>query len=363
MTNKVKFLEFVIILSGLTFFACEKDQSPLVPSRDTFWQISSPEAQGLNYSFLKQAAQEAEQSGFVNSLLVIKNDYLVFEQYFNGMNARSAQNVMSVSKSFLSAMVGIAIQKGLLRGVDQKIEPFFPEYSNLFAHTEKHDITIGHLLTMHAGFDKDTNVFFDIYYSDNWVKTTLEQSLIYNPGEQFSYNTFATHLLSVILTKASGKTSLQFAEDYLSRPLNIHLRNWEKDPQEYYFGGTNMYFTARDLAKFGLLYLKNGFLENQQIVPADWVNRSLVDYSGFHNLTWGVLEQVGYGYLWWLGRIKGHRTFLALGHGGQYILCLPELKLIIVTTSNGNVDWDTADEQERWILEMVGRNILNMVEE
>ncbi|MFQ6116616.1 MAG: serine hydrolase domain-containing protein, partial [bacterium] len=322
------------------------------------WEVSTPEEQGLDSQILADAFEEAGQRPFVRSILIVKNGYLVAEQYYRGFDRDDAHNVKSVSKSFLSALVGIALREQYLDSLGQKMLDFFPEYVTPDLDPRKYNITIRHLLMMRAGIDHERNNYSQIYSSDNWIKTTIELPLLFDPGEQFYYNTFQTHLLSAILTKATGMSTLDFANRYLLEPSHISVKDWEQGPQGYYFGGNNMFFTPRDMARFGYLYLKGGVLDGEQIVPADWVVASVTDYTGNQDWTWGELRNINYGYLWWLGEMNDYSMQLAIGYGGQFIILIPALNMIIVTTCNSNTDWDTADAQEQSVLELAANHIL-----
>lgn len=265
---------------------------------------------------------------------------------------------MSVSKSFLSAMVGIALDKSYIDSLDQKMLDYFPEYISPGLDPRKYNITIRHLLTMQMGIAPETENYFQIYNSNNWLKTTIEFPLTYNPGERMRYNTFQTHLLSAIITKASNMSTLEFARKFLTDPMGITIDDWEQDPQGYYFGGNSMHFTPREMAVLGYLYLNNGKLNDQQIVPSQWVTLSLSPTTSRSSAPWGVFSNYTYGYLWWLGQINNYDLFMALGYGGQTVLTFPALNLIVVTTANNQVDWDTADAQERAVLEIVSRFVL-----
>jgi len=238
---------------------------------------------------------------------------------------------------------------------------FFPEYVYQSIDPRKYDITIRDLLMMRAGFDRDENVYNYIYNSSNWIKTTIELPLLYDPGTTFAYNTFETHLLSAVITKASGSNTMDYANENLLQPLNIECADWKRDPQDYYFGGNNMYFTPRNMARLGYLYMNGGRINGQRIIPVDWVEESLTNYTNFNNATWGDLDNVNYGYLWWLGEIKNHRVFLAIGHGGQFVLNFVNLNLIVVTTAEWYLDWNTADQHERSILSIVANYIVPSV--
>lgn len=351
----------IAIFSMLLFNACK--DSPTGPNIDEYkWPVAAPKSQGMRSTALDSAAALAAQLGFVDGLLVIRNGFLVAEHYFNGYNAAKAHNVMSVSKSFLSAMTGIALDQGFLDSLEHKMLDYFPEYTTAGLDPRKHSITIRHLLTMRMGISGDTESYFTVYNSQNWLKTTIELPLINNPGEKMRYNTFQTHLLSAIITKASKLSTLEFAHKYLTDPMGLTIDRWEQDPQGYYFGGNSMHFTPREMAVLGYLYLNNGKLKDRQIVPSQWVTLTLAPTTSRSTTPWGVLTAYAYGYLWWLGQINNEEVFMALGHGGQTVLSFPALNLIVVTTANNQVDWDTADVQERAVLEMVARAVVPAVE-
>ena len=142
--------------------------------------------------------------------------------------------------------------------------------------------------------------------------------------------------------------------------MGIDVNDWARDPQGVYFGGNDMFFTTRNMAVIGLLYLNNGNLNGKQILPAEWVDSTL-QYSGGSNIVWGRLTEGGYGYMWWLGKVSGKNVFFALGHGGQYVLCVPDYDLITAVTSDPYVDWTTADSHERIILQIIADFIIPSV--
>jgi len=352
-------ISFVIIL----FFniACSKNPSESVILDPFDWAVSSPEEQGLDSEMLANAAEIAQNRGFIHSLLVVRNGYLVAENYFNGNDDESFYNVMSVSKSFTSALTGIVLEEGYLESLDQKAADFFQEYHTDINDPRMNDITIGHLLGMRAGFDSDRNLNNAVFGSSNWIKTTMGLELVFNPGERFGYATCSTHLLLGVLRKATGVNALQFADKYLFKPMKISIRDWTKDPQNYYFGGSDMFFTARDMARFGYLYMQNGHLEGEQIVPQDWISESTFDYIGSKRSSWGAIDEIGYGYLWWTGKINDYNIYFALGHGGQFIINITDLNMIIVTTSDPYVDYDLADAQEQSVTELLSHYVFPAV--
>jgi CubicO group peptidase (beta-lactamase class C family) len=359
MFAKIFHYQMLIIISFILVSCSEDLTGPEYPSYN--WPTSTPEAQGISSQLIQQAFQQGENRGFVDCILIIRNGYLVGEKYYNGFTKKTSHNVMSVSKSFLSAMTGIALREGVLNNLNEKVLDFFPEYIYPNIDPRKYNITVRNLLMMRMGIDHDQNLYDYIHSSSNWIKTTIELPLIYDPGTRFCYNTFQTHLLSAIITKVSGMSTLEFTKPYLLDKLNINCTEWWQDPQGYYFGGNSMHFTPRDMARLGYLYMNDGMLDGKQIVPAEWVEESLTNFTNFTNSSWGDLDNVNYGYLWWLGEIKGHEVFLAIGHGGQFVINFPDLNLIIVTTAEWQLGWDTADQHERSILSIVADYIVPAV--
>jgi len=356
---------FITISIIFLFIFNSCDYCPTQSRGDIFeWNTSNPSEQGFNPGQLDIALNEAENRSSIYSVLVIRNGYIVAERYYRGYDANSSFNVRSVSKSYLSAMTGIAIENGVINNINEKMLDFFPEYRHSGLDPRKQDITIKHLLTMQAGIDHEHNNYSRLYGTSNWIQSAIEEPLLYNPGTTHSYNTFLTHLLSGIITKESGMSTFDFGQKYLCDPLGTTIKDWQQSPQGIYFGGNSMYFTTRDMAVLGYLYLNNGEINGIQIVPHDWVEESLKNrmpeqQSGW---TWGDLQDGGYGYLWWLGKIKGYKVFLAIGHGGQFVVNFPELDMIVATNSNAYVGWATAEINERSALDLIANYIVPAVQ-
>ena len=357
-------LSLIIIIVPITslFVACDSD--PASSDIDRYdWKYSTPEDQNMNPQLLNLAKAQADLVGYFDGLLVIRNGFLVAEDYYNGYDRNSPHNIMSVSKSFLSVITGIAHHQGHIENLDQKMLAFFPEYHNLSMDENMNKVTIRHLLTMQMGIDSESDrgyaLYSQIYHSANWIQTTLELPLVFNPGESMLYNTFQTHLLSAIITKATEKSTLKYAQDNMCRHMGIDIDDWEQGPQGYYFGGNSMHFTPREMATLGLLYLNGGRLNDVQIVPSSWVDLSLTKTWEQDGSSWGVLTDFNYGYLWWLGKINGYELWMALGYGGQTVLVFPELDLIVVTTAEENVA--SANEQEMAVLSLVAGSVLTAV--
>jgi CubicO group peptidase (beta-lactamase class C family) len=314
------------------------------------WPEANPDDYGFTSTERSSCYSRAEDMTYLRSVLVIKQGHLLSEWYFNDGSRTEAFHIHSASKSFTSALIGIAFREGFLESLDQKLVDFFPEYFTPDMDQRKENITIKHLLTMTAGFDFSEGIEQWTSYanSENWVKHAMELSLLYNPGDVFNYGTVQTNLLSAILTRAAGMSTRDFAEEYLFNPLGISIGHWHQDPQGYYTGGHEMYFVPRDMARLGYLYLNNGSIEGEQIIPSEWVQESLTDYRDA-DLIWTR----GYGFQWWLQYVSGYYTFSARGLGGQYIFCIPELDMVVVTTATGSL-FDFNPDQQPAIEQLIG---------
>lgn len=335
------------------------------------WLEGEPEDYGFKWNKLAATYLVAEEMPFLRSVLLLRYGNLLAEWYFNDGSSSRAYHIHSASKSFMSALIGIAFREGYLTDLDQKMLDYFPEYVTPELDQRKHDITIRHLLQMKAGFNFNDTAENWLAYSrsSDWVKYAIELPLVFNPGEGWHYCTPQTNLLSVILTRASNMSTREFAEQYLFDPLNISIAYWSRDPQGYYTGGHEMYFTPRDLATFGLLYLNNGSLGGEQIVPSEWVEDSIKDYSIGEvekdvAMTEGeesdFYKGTGYGYQWWIKEMNGYNSFSARGLGGQLIYCFPELDMVVVTTAVGSFD-ETYAGQFEGILKLIEKNILGSI--
>ncbi|MBN1272051.1 MAG: serine hydrolase [Candidatus Aminicenantes bacterium] len=293
------------------------------------WPQSPPEAQGFNSEIFEKASRHAEKLGFVNSLLVVRNGYLIHEEYFNGIDKDTPQKIASVSKSFIGALVGIALREGLMT-LDQKMIDFYPDYVTPNMDPRKNDITIRHLLQMLGGFwDVDT------MYSSNRIKYAIEYIPLYSdPGTAFHYSTIGVHLLSGIITRSSGMSTLDFAQMFLFDPLEISVAAWSQDPAGIYTGGFGMEFTPRNMARFGYLYLQEGEIKGIRIISENYHQESRIPSDLSENELAGcdAVQESGYGYLWWIAKMGDTWTYLARGSGGQYIIVIPELKMVIVLT-------------------------------
>jgi CubicO group peptidase (beta-lactamase class C family) len=278
------------------------------------------------------ALESAQNLPRMRSLLVSQDGEVVLERYFNGANARRGTNVKSVSKSIISTLIGIAIEQGHIPSVKQPIGDYFSAQLSTNEDAPKESITIENLLTMQAGLETTSNRNYGAWIaSSDWVDSALQQPLHLPPGRLMEYSTGNTHLLSAILTATTGQSTLEFARKVLAEPLGFYLPPWPQDPQGIYFGGNDMELTPPQMLAFGQLYLNNGQANGTQIIPRAWVENSLIRRAQSRRDRTRY-----YGYGWWSRDMAGHETSYAWGFGGQFILLVPELNLVVVTTSSSN---------------------------
>lgn len=324
----------ILLGIGWTIFS---DTSGDVPAQVESVEIESrisalqAVASGIDRDSLLTVTASLDEIGPISSIVIAQKGDLVAEEYFGRMNARRTHNIKSASKSVLSILVGIAIDKGYLEGVDQEIGEFFPDYFENNPDSLKENITIGDLLTMRSGLASTSRGRYGRWViSDNWIEYKLNRPMSGRPGIDRDYSTGNTHLLSVILTRASGMPTRAFANRYLFNPMDIDLGGWDRDPQGYYMGGNNMALRPRDMIKVGELMMNMGMYNGEQLVSPDWIVESVKPVTGRRP---GVIN---YGYLWFRRESSGLETVYAYGNGGQYIFILPEIEAIIaVTTRNG----------------------------
>ncbi|HEX2092672.1 MAG TPA: serine hydrolase [Longimicrobiaceae bacterium] len=279
-------------------------------------------------ALLAGALAEAARLPRLHSLLVSQHGRIAAERYFRGTGPDTRANIKSASKSVLAALVGIAIREGHLRGVDQPVAEILPEYFGPGTDPRKRRITVEHLLTMTAGLESTSFGGYGRWVSSrDWVRAALDRPLVSEPGDAMVYSTGSTHILSAVLTRATGRSTYAYARERLAEPLGIRLRPWQRDPQGIFFGGNDMYLAPREMLRFGELYLNGGVYREQQIVPREWVEAS------FRPRTASGWSGHEYGYGWWIRRSGGHPVYFAWGYGGQYIFVVPDLRLVAVFTS------------------------------
>jgi CubicO group peptidase (beta-lactamase class C family) len=319
------------------------DYAPL-PGDD--WIISTPEAEGLDPLLVAEMYYNAAKLETIYSVLVVKNDRLVAEGYFNKGSIDELSKRASVTKSYTSAMVGIALDQGCLSSVDQKMLDFFPDVADQITDPRKEQITIRDMLEMRSGYpwEETDPALWEAVWSGEYLDDIVNIPLTADPGTRFQYSNLTAHWTGIIVARACDTDLKSFGEEYLFSPLGVHVGDdWNRDLDGYYIGGGDIQFTARDMAKFGLLYLNEGEYEGNQIIPADWVRDSLQTYTvnEFEVTKIGHFHDIGYGYYWWSANAGDHHVNFAWGHGGNLIVLMKDLDMVIVVTADPFYGKDT----------------------
>lgn len=316
------------------------------------WKVAEPSTLGMDGECLKQMEHmiHAKYKN-INGILIVRYGCIAYERYYNGFTADDKHHVASVTKSYISALIGIAIEAGYIQSIDQSIGDYFPDvYMN--GVSRQHLVTIRHLLTMTAPFPWKHEPLDRLRRQKNWVGYILKQLGRGNPTGTFQYSTAGTHLLSAIISKATGMSAREYANKYLFAPIGMKeipdysilsygleevfgkkVRGWVKDPQGITAGGWGLTVTPREMARFGLLYLNKGYWNHRSIISEEWIEESL------------AMNANQYGYLWWLIDKDNTTGYTAAGSGGNHIICIPEKDLVVAIASKV-----TTKPQDRWPL-------------
>jgi len=301
------------------------------------WRTAAPGDHGVDPAALDRLhAYLDQQYPHFDSLLVVRHGHLLREDYPRAKGPDDLRNVKSVTKSVLSALVGVALDTGDLPGLDEPLGSFFAAEFASIADRAKRAITLADLLTMRSGLDWSewAGTTPQMTASRDWLRFVLERPLAHAPGERFNYSTGDTHLIAAALQRATGMTLLDYADLYLFRPLGITARQWPADPQGVNIGGSELALRPRDMAKLGLLYLSLGRWEDRAIIPDGWARTSTEPRVTVVPRDASARAPLCYGYLWWLRPQARLGSFIAVGFGGQFIYVLPDLDLVVVMTGD-----------------------------
>ncbi|MCZ8539656.1 serine hydrolase domain-containing protein [Psychrobacillus psychrodurans] len=278
----------------------------------------------------------------ISGVVIIKDESLIYEKYFDGYTKDDVLHIASVTKSIISVLIGIAIDKGYIKNVEQKVLEFFPDYTVKRGEKTIQNITIKNLMTMTAPYKYKSEPYTKIYTSDDWIKATLD--LLGGKGDigEFKYSTVGTHILSGVLVSATGQSVIDFATESLFKPLKIkapknviiqnkeeylaflkdkYVTGWIVDPKGINTAGWGLTLTARDMAKIGQLYLSGGVWNGNRILSSKWIEDSTKEKT-----RWGELS---YGYLWWIV----DDCYAALGDGGNVIFINPKKEMVVTIAS------------------------------
>ena len=271
---------------------------------------------------------EAAELEALKTVVVMRGGETVAERGYRGSTPDAPTNIKSASKSVISALVGIAVDKGLLEGSEQKIAPLLKRELPDDPDPRIADITVGHLLSMQAGLGRTSGPNYGSWVSSrNWVRAALAMPFDGEPGGGMLYSTGSTHLLSAILTRVGGRPTLALAREWLEPVEGFRIASWDRDPQGIYLGGNQMAMSARSLAAFGELYRKGGMAGGRRVLSQGWIDQS------WTVRTHSVFNGDGYGYGWFIRELGGHDVRYAWGYGGQMLYIVPELALTVVMTS------------------------------
>ncbi|MCV2395646.1 beta-lactamase family protein [Actinotalea sp. M2MS4P-6] len=313
------------------------------------WQVSTPEAQDLDPDLVADLYWRAAHLETIYSLLVIKNGYLVAEEYYRVGSPQQSTNVQSVTKSYTGALVGLALEDGCLPSLDEPMMTYFPELEARLDDPRKDEITVRDLLQMRAGYPwleasaEGMELLYHGFEPANLVDVPLKR----DPGSGWDYSNLSSHLLAIIVARACDSEDLMgFATEHLFDPLDTTPGRWQVDWAGYRLGYTELTLSAREMARFGQTYLDGGVYDGRQVIPADWIEQSWQKYT---EDAWyyavGPNWHSSYGYQWWLIDAGPWTYDLAWGHGGQQIAVLPEQDLVVVLTAdplyaqNGDGPW------------------------
>jgi CubicO group peptidase (beta-lactamase class C family) len=308
-----------------------KQEHPYWPTRA--WIASTPEQQGLDSEALVTALGVIKTNKLpIHSLLVIRNGYLVLEAYFYPYSGKTLHAWASVTKSVTSTLIGLAIDEGCINGTQQNVLDFFPESRETLSGAKRR-ITVGDLLMMSTGLECGYRPgefeALAMQRSSNFVAAVLQLPMHAEPGSEFSYCSGGMHLLSAIVTRATGISALEFARERLFEPLGIQEVIWPADPQGITYGWSDLRMHPRDMAKIGYLYLRKGEWEGTHILSSDWVRRSS---SRQIDVPKGDAD---YGYGWWIGPRNFIGMYQAAGRGGQRVVVWPERDLVVIVNGAG----------------------------
>ncbi len=314
-----------------------------------------PSVQSTTTTAVEFDLRGASELPQLRSLLVSRRGQLVAEYYARGVRPDAPANVKSASKSIISALVGIAIERGAIKSVKEPIATWFPELRQ-DADRRKQSITVEDLLTMRAGLESTSGRNYGAWVrSGNWVRYALRQPMVSEPGGAMQYSTGSSHLLSAILTKTTGTSTWQFAQDALAAPLGFRLAKWPQDPQGVYFGGNEMLLAPKQMVAIGELYLNRGKSSGRQIVPASWIDTSCEPRT---TSAWDSERQYGYG--WWIQDFTHGKACFAWGYGGQYILVFRDLDLVVAATSSTTVSEERRGYRRR-LLQLIQERVLQPI--
>jgi CubicO group peptidase (beta-lactamase class C family) len=318
------------------------------------WRSSTPEEQGMDSTSLKQMMTYIDEHDVqLDSVIVVRHGYIVLEEYRNGYDQHEKHHIQCVTKGFTSVLIGIALDKGFIENVDQKMVDFFPDHTIANMDARKQRITLEHLLTMSDGLDwheldypytDERNTLGQMWVSKDAVEYVLNRPMARDPGTEFYTNSGASIVLGGIVEQVTGQSVLSFARKYLFDPIGIKDVYWDMTTGNHYHTDGGLYITPRDMARFGYLMLNQGAWDGQEIVSSEWVNQSTRTH-------YRIASGMGFGYHWLT--FPGAGIYAAAGHYDQWIYVIPEVDVIAIFTGQ------IADDDPHPTYELLHRFILH----
>ncbi|NKE45944.1 serine hydrolase [Roseomonas frigidaquae] len=307
--------------------------------------LASPTPARAQATRLAQGLARAATTPGLRSLIVAQNGTPLAERAFAGGGLDRPANIKSASKTILAMLAGIALERGVLRDLDQTVAPLLAGRIPPDADPAVRQITLRHLLSMRAGLERTSGANYGAWVaSRDWVRDALGRPMVDRPGGAMLYSTGTSHILGAALARASGRSLRDLAQDWLFEPLGHRVGDWARDPQGLHFGGNQMALSPRALLAFGECCRQGGRHEGRQIIPEAflreaWVPQARSPWSG-----------QSYGLGWWIAEARGQQVLYAWGYGGQMLYILPELGLTVVMISDPDVPRRSGQVQTRHAL-------------
>ena len=294
---------------------------------DSEWERSEPSDCRMVPKPLTALEKVVSDEG-MHTALVVSRGRVIFEYFKPGIDVDTPLEMFSCTKSVLSFLIGLAIEQGHIRGMNQFLSDFIPEFLQHDGDPRRQDVTIGHLLTHTSGLDwpewREWEFTIPTEPEDDYLDFILRRPMQCEPGTQFNYSSGGSHLLSAVITQATGMSAYDYARSNLFDPIGIGDVIWPTDIRGISNGGSGIQLTARDSARFGYLCLREGRWNGEHIVPGKWVERATREQCEGH--PW--FGQ--YGLHWWVKNMASVRVCFAMGFGGQYIFVAPDYDVVAV---------------------------------
>ena len=323
------------------------------------WASATPEAMGLRAEAVTEALQAGEAVPGLRALLVARNGVLVAERYYAGNSAEALQAINSATKSVCSMLVGLALRDGRIKSLDETVAQLIPEAVAELPDSPMAPVTLRQILAGRSGLAFDPMHYGQLARAKPLVRWALSRPAEPVPAPGWSYNDALVALISPIVERAQAADLAALAQRQLFEPLGIPRFEWRRDRDGHPVAPAGLALRPRDLLKLAALMADGGRWQGAQVLPEAWVNESLLPQGP---ATWrvGPVSDIGYGLLWFTGRLHGHRIAWAWGYGGQFALLAPELKLVVATaaTSPSSV---ALREQTDAVMTLVGNVLLASV--